>query len=982
MKRNLLALYGNIKRINTSIKANGLRNTINKIKLHLRYKDESPIFDFILLKPVKKPWKSTNKLHHTYDMSVIIPTYNRSHMLPEILSYWKEVDKATRYSYEIIFSDDGSDDESIQILEAEKSLPIKVIQNAHGGASKARNSAIRTATGKKLFIIGDDIFPNKEIINQHIEKLNSLSITDAVLGECVWHPDLKVNHLMDHITEKGCEQFSFVHFPKHGFTDFRHFYTCNISIDREFLLSESTIFNEAFYKYGFEDIELGYRLAKKGMKIYYYPEAYGYHFHPYHSVRKFCNRQEFSGEMAVVFKTLHNEIEPVVDTNNITSKWSFALPQNIQSNTNIYNEIIAFCQYIEDNYETRNSELSKDLSILYAALFRFAYEKGVFGANNEVKDGVINEIFTAEFMSNKIQNALMNLQEYCSVPYGEKIFGFLKNQKQSTKLLTIEARDLEHLDLLLSKYGSLSEMLNFRIKSETITEGMVYKPERGFFLHVNNLRQILLFLQEQQEVDFIFLSFGLHNLPEVGISDSINNSCICSCKNTLYENRIDTKTISRGKIIRIFETCISQKVVFYDLLREKIGLLDDYGFFGVIGTEKKHVLQKIPEVITQKKPIIFVFPIFLAVGGVERNTSEMIKKLSSQYDFVVITFERLQQSHGTLHHQFLDACVGLYDLTELSSHDMILHYLHKLKKIYNPHLIWICNGSPWLTSNLMALRMEFQEAAIVDQEVYDTEAGWVQLYKQRNPGLLAFDRFIAINSKIKGLFIDEIQIDKSKVDLIYSVMSIAKREEALQSSKEELLAKYGLNVDQKYIVFIGRLVEQKAPMDLLKLISIVSQKYGNEYKFIIVGSGALDEKVSQYINDNHLSETVLRFKFIENTFEMSIIADAIIFTSLFEGLSIALLEALSVGTPGISTDVGDTKLIFNEYGNGIVFQTIGDTNEYVETFEHFVSNYIDYKENAQKYKDEIAKRFSAEYIALEYEDCFNRAIKAKQEFDQ
>ena len=105
---------------------------------------------------------------------------------------------------------------------------------------------------------------------------------------------------MKHITELGNEQFSFGAFALNAYTDFRHFYTCNISIDREFLFSEKIIFDESFYKVNFEDVELGYRLSKKGMEVFYYPDAVVQHYHPYTSVNGFCKRQEICGEMALV----------------------------------------------------------------------------------------------------------------------------------------------------------------------------------------------------------------------------------------------------------------------------------------------------------------------------------------------------------------------------------------------------------------------------------------------------------------------------------------------------------------------------------------------------------------------------------------------------------------------------------------------------------------------------------------------------------
>ncbi len=159
MKRKISNTYRNIKKVAAHVQSHGIRATLNKVQLHLQYRNQSLVYDFISLKPVRSPWKSKQNLAHGYKMSVIIPTYNRAHMLPQLLECWKEVDRATKYSYEIIFSDDGSNDDSIEILEKETQLPLKILKNEHGGAAKARNAAVRAAEGEKLLIIGSRHFP-------------------------------------------------------------------------------------------------------------------------------------------------------------------------------------------------------------------------------------------------------------------------------------------------------------------------------------------------------------------------------------------------------------------------------------------------------------------------------------------------------------------------------------------------------------------------------------------------------------------------------------------------------------------------------------------------------------------------------------------------------------------------------------------------------------------------------------------------------
>ena len=245
---------------------------------------------------------------NTVNVSVIFATYNRSDIIQKVLDNWKKIDKKTKYSYEIICSDDASSDNTVDIIRAEQELPIIILENEHGGASKARNAALKIAKGEIVIFTGDDIFPCEDFINMHYENYLKYGSKVATLGKLDWHPEIEMNHLMQHITNIGCEQFGFAGLAPYALTDFRHFYTSNISVARSELEALGEYFSLAFNRYGYEDIELGYRLQKNGVYILYDPDILGYHHHVYDDVEKFCNRQLSAGDQMVVFAKLHKNL--------------------------------------------------------------------------------------------------------------------------------------------------------------------------------------------------------------------------------------------------------------------------------------------------------------------------------------------------------------------------------------------------------------------------------------------------------------------------------------------------------------------------------------------------------------------------------------------------------------------------------------------------------------------------------------------------
>jgi GT2 family glycosyltransferase len=554
----------------------------------------SPIIDRIMLKPVAEPWCSPKLLKSDLDISVVIPTYNRSHMLPALLESWRVAHAETRYKYELIFSDDGSEDNSCAILTEAKDLPITLLRNEHGGASAARNAAVRIARGTKILFMGDDIFPDPQIINWHVEKLRELPITAAVLGECVWHPALTVNHLMTHITEVGCEQFSFLALPRNAYTDFRHFYTCNISLDREFLLSEKIIFDERFYKCNFEDIELGYRLASKGMKIFFLPDALGYHHHSYSEVRKFCSRQEAAGELARVFELLHPELSHIIPLRKWETSWHSKIESGRTSGFDYYEALIRICQYVDDRHAELAATQLEDLSIVYRALFSFSLEFGyVRTGRTGIPSGITNQIFADLVLTAPVVDALSRLHEVLILPDYNTLSAALadpRSQENSpeqarastmptppafssdTAVLTVEVENWDHLQEIAACYVGLIPAISFKLRSESLkSRGWTYAPVRGAHVSRSVLQQLLLLLDRHPELDCIMLSFGLFDIPKIGVRREHGVEMI----KTAGQSR-------RGKVVRVFEGSDVEAVQFEQATNNVFCLPDHHGNFTAV----------------------------------------------------------------------------------------------------------------------------------------------------------------------------------------------------------------------------------------------------------------------------------------------------------------------------------------------------------------------------------------------------------------
>lgn len=155
---------------------------IKNVDIRLSYNDSLKIINEIC--PEKKiTFKVSNKLvDNNIDLSIICPIYNYENVIQDCIE--SMINQKTKYNYEIILVDDGSNKSTKKILkqyENKTNSNIIIIYQKNGGISSARNTGINNAKGKYLmFVDCDDIISDNcvEVLVNEAYKTNS----DIVIG--------------------------------------------------------------------------------------------------------------------------------------------------------------------------------------------------------------------------------------------------------------------------------------------------------------------------------------------------------------------------------------------------------------------------------------------------------------------------------------------------------------------------------------------------------------------------------------------------------------------------------------------------------------------------------------------------------------------------------------------------------------------------------------------------------------------------------
>jgi GT2 family glycosyltransferase len=249
---------------------------------------------------------STPGSRSSREAHVVIATFDRCAILERTLS---ALSRQSVDGFHVHVVDDGSTDGTDELLRGfgnrRLRFELKTLRQTNSGQGQARNRALREIAEGLVLFLGDDVIPGPTWLAEHLAAHTPERGPCAVVGFIDWRrSEMKVTPALEMVNQEG-HQFGFAHMEPGREVGFNCFYTSNLSIDRELLGDDP--FDPNFRLYGWEDIELGYRLNKRGIKLYYEPAARAEHLHPM-TLGDLYRRQSQVGRAFHTLIRLHPEL--------------------------------------------------------------------------------------------------------------------------------------------------------------------------------------------------------------------------------------------------------------------------------------------------------------------------------------------------------------------------------------------------------------------------------------------------------------------------------------------------------------------------------------------------------------------------------------------------------------------------------------------------------------------------------------------------
>ena len=506
----------------------------------------------------------------------------------------------------------------------------------------------------------------------------------------------------------------------------------------------------------------------------------------------------------------------------------------------------------------------------------------------------------------------------------------------------------------------------------------VYAPDHAAGLLCGMQLANLVLLLAHDPLDFVVVSWGTAPPPAVRIATPRNNVVFSA---RAWQSWITTGRLpegARGRLVRL-PPPPDDADELVDLAVDELGLgqLDRSGAkLAAPGTAPPTARAEQPlrrGILAQPGRPILVLPAELAVGGVERNLIAVMGALRGRQSFVVANTEPISAARDTLHHAARGEGVAVFELGELVGAGLRMRLLETLAAELRPRLVWVCNGSPWLMAHAGALRRCFRDIPIVAQQTYDANEGWIEFYADRD--LRSFDRYVAVSEPVLHALTGRAGIASDRVDVIPPALDTARFHPGRMDATQRAVAaaRFGIPGGVRCFGQIGRLTAQKRPLDFLDLARRAHDE-GLAACFVLVGDGELAPQCDAFLARHEL-DNVVRIPFCEDPSELIPLFDGLVLGSAYEGLPIVVLEALAMGVPVLTTDVGGVRALLAETGGGRIVERIGGGPSAWRDFASWLGAIDSQQAEARVASQRVAERFAAAVVAGAYERCWSAAMR-------
>ena len=190
--------------------------------------------------------------------------------------------------------------------------------------------------------------------------------------------------------------------------------------------------------------------------------------------------------------------------------------------------------------------------------------------------------------------------------------------------------------------------------------------------------------------------------------------------------------------------------------------------------------------------------------------------------------------------------------------------------------------------------------------------------------------------------------------------------------REACRAEFGLAPDQVLFGFAGRLEKMKR-LDLMLEGFVDVHKKHPEARLLIAGVGSLEQELKDYATNLGVSEGVIWAGWRSDIPHLLAAFDVYVQSSVNEGLSLSLLEAMAATKVAVGTDVGGIHEIIEDHKTGIIIPPY-DIKVLANAMNEMIENPDLRLQIGQTAREFVDKHFSVARMTSDYDRLYHQLV--------
>lgn len=228
------------------------------------------------------------------------------------------------------------------------------------------------------------------------------------------------------------------------------------------------------------------------------------------------------------------------------------------------------------------------------------------------------------------------------------------------------------------------------------------------------------------------------------------------------------------------------------------------------------------------------------------------------------------------------------------------------------------------------------------------------------------ERIIAVSLPVKNSLISVCRITPEKVVVVKNGLNLDRF--PARVNRKRKLGELNLKEEGKLVGMAAALTPKKGHRYFIEAASRIARER-EDTCFLLLGEGELRERIEEMIRARGLRERVLLLGSRTDPLEIISLLDVFVLSSVREGLSLALLEAMALGKATVATAVGGTPELIENGVSGLLVPP-GDVDALREAIERILDRPELGKKLGRAARETVVKNYNFASTVRAYEKMY------------